>query len=185
MPAADDGYDDGRQIASFETLRSWHQVGPKLPVYDEILQHGTKHMFSMGDAGREMIERFLKDKCKLSKHCSILEIGVWLGLSMKKWVQTHRRLLAVGVDPFIAPKINHKYVENLVRQVPGADKLGTRGFNVGLAQYIINSIRAILIEGFAPKAFDDVFKSNFSVDMVYIDGGKNSNKKDTLNSCTP
>lgn len=93
----------------------------------------------------------------------LMEIGVWLGKSTAKWLETDENVHVIAIDPFDTPKFNES----------------TKLFNQRLANYVVeheshgSSGRYALITGFSPEAAKPfLHKKDLPIDMFYIDGGK-------------
>lgn len=153
---------------------------PYPETYGQLLEY--QDIFGFGQEGRDGMDTLLREMAahKKEKPLVLLEVGVWLGQSVARWLQTHPNIRVVAVDPFCAPSWNHSKLEKVPYDLKS--RFGTPLFNGGLAQYYIGSkvrdapARTILFTGFFPDAAEPLFKSNLEIDVFYLDGGK---QKDT------
>lgn len=154
-----------------------------LPVYDRIYNQ-AKGVLGFGDHGREMMDSIIKALCADPKRetVTVMEVGVWFGSSLARWLQVDPKVQVVGVDPFIAVPTQERQVKLLK---PHEKKLfGKVKFNRGLTMYNVgrklqekSTERILAIAGFFPQAADFFFDAHHQqkgpdIDIFYLDGGK-------------
>lgn len=183
-----------RGFAQFRTTIDAAE-GSAASEHDALLRSARVQLnhssLGFGSIGRSPIKHFLQRRCQEHGFALLVEVGVWLGLSMAEWLTVpnatskHGCLHVVGIDPFQMPDPTH----HKVKRLPSALrlKLGVPAFNRAFAKYVIRlgvgdhagAARAALLTGFAPDGLRPLFdrSSSLPVDAVYIDGGKTDNEE--------
>lgn len=178
---------------------------PKEDVAVRQIYNKYSSVLSFGNKGRQTLDGILKELAHAAeargRRCLLMEIGVWLGASTAKWLESHPNIAVVGIDPFDSPKSDHWKVKRAHIPPSLAAHFGHEKFNRRLAEYVIeqgakgNGGRFVLIPGFSPAAAVPVLTfqaANFTVDApyrffltfpaakvdaFYIDGGKIPDKR--------
>lgn len=162
----------GYEIFHRDVLGSHHAFNPRRGHDDPALsyEYHTYNQMGFANTGKGQVDTFASVVRKESQEAQeeqrpfvLMEIGVWLGKSIAKWLETDQNVHVIGIDPFDTPKFNES----------------THQFNQRLANYVVqheshgSSGRYALITGFSPEAAKPfLHKKKLPIDMFYIDGGK-------------
>lgn len=153
-------------------------------AYEKLYKDNVKLHF--GDAGRKMLDNIIKSLCvsKGRKILIVMEVGVWLGHSVARWLKVDPKVRVVAFDPFTVPETGNPWFEKVGISDKDQKHFGNSVFNRGLAKFNvekqikeISTNRALVIEGFFPEAgnfFFDAYRRGKGpqVDVFYLDGGK-------------
>ena len=160
------------------------------PLSDEefqLLLQDHPGIFGFGQEGREMMDSYIQELANKQSDVLLMEVGVWFGQSVARWLNLSQSLKVVGVDPFRAPHKKHKSVQDIPDSLK--NKFGTPRFNKAVAERYIASHsmmgtqRSALIEGYYPQAIDFWLEKRDrypSLDIFYLDGGKAEDKEKHL-----
>jgi hypothetical protein len=166
-----------------------------LPVYERIYRE-SPGVLGFGDHGREMMDSIIKALCASPERetVTLMEVGVWFGSSLARWLQVDPKVRVVGVDPFIAVPTQDRQVKLLKRNE--MREFGKVNFNRGLTMYNMKqeiheepTDRALAIAGFFPQAADFFFDAHHEqkgpdIDIFYLDGGKVNEPQDHIDFVT-
>jgi hypothetical protein len=139
-------------------------------------------IFGFREEGREMMDIAIQEIAKQQSEVVLMEVGVWLGMSVARWLGASPALKVVGVDPFRAPSANHPKAKD-IQPESLRKKFGQPSFNKKLAETYIKkhsqkgAERSILVEGYYPDAVNFWLSSDNKeqypkIDVFYLDGGK-------------
>eukprot|EP00550_Attheya_septentrionalis_P001038 CAMPEP_0198293554 /NCGR_PEP_ID=MMETSP1449-20131203/17707_1 /TAXON_ID=420275 /ORGANISM="Attheya septentrionalis, Strain CCMP2084" /LENGTH=341 /DNA_ID=CAMNT_0043993173 /DNA_START=233 /DNA_END=1255 /DNA_ORIENTATION=+ len=188
--------DDPPEISNLELWERLHSSRPHFlkPVsqqqvdsFDTLLKKHSKDM-AFGSPGRELVDAIILEISKRQEIVVVLEVGVWLGTSVARWLELHSAVRVIAVDPFDNPRADHKKLRTLPDEI--RTQFGHRAFNQRLAEHVMRSQvpdaanRAIMAPGYYPDAADFMFDSDADVpqvDVFYLDGGKNDDVQQHLN----
>jgi hypothetical protein len=145
-----------------------------LPVYERIYRE-SPGVLGFGDHGREMMDSIIKALCASPERetVTLMEVGVWFGSSLARWLQVDPKVRVVGVDPFIAVPTQDRQVKLLKRNEMHEEPTD----------------RALAIAGFFPQAADFFFDAHHEqkgpdIDIFYLDGGKVNEPQDHIDFVT-
>jgi len=151
-----------------------------LKIFEEIRKNHKK-ILGFGQGGREFIDTIIHALATIKEVVVVMEVGVWFGQSLARWLEVSPAVRVIGVDPFSNPSATHKSVADLPEDI--RNRFGDPLFNRALAQYQMEKLvpgaskRALLLTGFHPDASTPIFQSHRAgtgpdVDVFYLDGGK-------------
>lgn len=130
-----------------------------------------------GGESRQEIDRIIAASAahaeKKHRPYVMMEVGVFLGKSMARWLTTHRNVYAIGIDPFDGPDPMNSKVKDVPLQ--WRQQFGHPNFNRHFAEYVIrkesgdlSASRHVTVTGFSPEAATPVLAS-LKIDLFYID----------------
>jgi hypothetical protein len=166
-----------------------------LPVYERIYREAPG-VLGFGDHGREMMDSIIKALYADPERetVTLMEVGVWFGSSLARWLQVDPKVRVVGVDPFIAVPTQDRQVKVLKRNE--MRQFGKVNFNRGLTLYNMKkeikeepTDRTLAIAGFFPQAADFFFDAHHEqkgpdIDIFYLDVGKVNEPQDHIDFVT-
>ena len=163
-----------------EAFAKLKRANPLVPISraDEVtfkqLRSKSPGLFGFGTSGRSMLVNELRHISKAKAKAKrgekkpavvMVEVGVWLGDSVVRWLNSNDAIHVIGVDPFIQPKTDHakvkdaKMLPRLAARFGGRDGggKGAPPFNKKLAEFNVreqgaDTSRMVLLEGFSPDA---------------------------------
>ena len=153
-------------------------------IFDDIVRH-KRVKLHFGEDGRTTMDTFLKCLAKQNDYVVVLEVGVWLGHSLVRWMRVSPNIKVIGIDPFLTPRSKNNKKKDR-RSFPNPisnnikNRFGAPCFNRRLTAFNIQrqipdaASRTILVTGLYPEAIYPLFElePNLPVHVFYLDGGK-------------
>eukprot|EP00980_Cylindrotheca_fusiformis_P010294 scaffold2294_cov106-Cylindrotheca_fusiformis.AAC.10 len=185
-----DEYEKSLPMSEAETKDTY------LSVYERLYKEAPG-VFSFGDHGRDMIDSIIKALCADPKRetVTVMEVGVWFGNSLARWLKLDPKVRVVGVDPFVAVPTQQRQVS--LMKPHEKTLLGNVDFYRGLMVHNIReqlhgkeaTDRTLAVAGFFPQGVDFLFEAHRKqqapdIDIFYIDAGKVSDTSEHLDFVT-
>ncbi|WP_374763226.1 class I SAM-dependent methyltransferase [Yunchengibacter salinarum] len=173
------------KVAAFDRVRA----GLTLPDVSGL----ERWPYTLDSGGRHLIE----DVIRRDRPALMLEIGCFLGVSARRWLDANPALRLIGLDPWDdglidqvrryvgRPKLAETWPERETQQ-RFADAIARQGpFESALANLDGVRDRFLPWRGRAPEALQDIDAAGLVPDLVYIDAAKQRADLDTVRALWP
>lgn len=154
-----------------------------LPSSDMLLDV-YPFLFAMEGGGKELVDVEIRRSLETKGACKVLEVGLFLGYSAKRWLALDNRVRLVGVDIFERNENVFSYYifQNIIWATRQFQAIDTQKF---LASYALNGQFLTFcrnLEGYIEKM--SIYKGNFNslgdliesehpdIDVIFLDADK-------------
>ena len=163
--------DNDAALTALRAQYPWPDVCPDLAPIDWTLAGGGGHL---------VLENIEKHGVRV-----IVEIGVYLGGSVKKWLEASPEIVVVAVDPW--EWASGDFARQAGRPESEARQLDdpAAGYRVFMRNLWEDRHRVIPVRGTSPDKLHDLHAAGLRPDMIYIDSDKSGRELEVCEALFP
>jgi hypothetical protein len=107
-----------------------------LKIFQEIKSRSPQ-ILRFGHRGRKLVDKISLNMVKTKDVLVVMEVGVWLGHSLSRWLGVSPKVRVIGVDNFKQPNATHYKIDKYLPQ-DIRNRFGNPRFNRALIEYIVD-----------------------------------------------